>query len=69
MGEIVTCEIHYDRYRPLVQQRWREQKTPGSGTLYYLGAPLLAHALGLFGDPDLVPAALPLHPHPHEQIG
>ncbi len=51
LGEISTYEVHYDRYRPVVKNRWREQQVPGSGTLYDLGAHLIDQALTLFGFP------------------
>jgi len=54
LGEITTCEIHYDRFRPEVNSRWREQPLPGSGTLYDLGAHLIDQALFLFGTPQTV---------------
>ncbi|MFP5390899.1 MAG: oxidoreductase [Gammaproteobacteria bacterium] len=54
LGSIVYFESHFDRYRPLVRQRWREQDLPGSGMLYDLGAHLIDQALVLFGQPDSV---------------
>jgi scyllo-inositol 2-dehydrogenase (NADP+) len=54
LGEITTYEAHYDRFRPAVQNRWREQPMPGSGTLYDLGAHLIDQALFLFGTPGTV---------------
>jgi scyllo-inositol 2-dehydrogenase (NADP+) len=56
LGEITTYQSHYDRYRPNVRQRWRENDLPGSGTLYDLGAHLIDQALVLFGMPDTVSA-------------
>lgn len=54
LGEISTYEAHYDRYRPTVRNRWREQAGPGSGTLYDLGSHLIDQALFLFGIPTTV---------------
>lgn len=51
LGPVMTYEAHYDRYRPNVQPRWREQPLPGSGILYDLGSHLLDQALQLFGPP------------------
>ncbi|MBI3899250.1 MAG: oxidoreductase [Gammaproteobacteria bacterium] len=51
LGEINTYESHFDRYRPDVRQRWREQDVPGGGILYDLGSHLLDQALVLFGRP------------------
>ncbi len=54
LGEVITYECHYDRFRPEVQKRWREDPLPGSGTLYDLGAHLIDQALCLFGAPESV---------------
>lgn len=54
LGEVLTYESHFDRYRPGVRQRWREQDLPGSGILYDLGSHLIDQALALFGSPDSV---------------
>ncbi|MEL5410372.1 oxidoreductase [Serratia nevei] len=52
LGEVVYFESHFDRYRPQVRQRWREQGGAGSGIWYDLGPHLLDQALQLFGKPD-----------------
>jgi scyllo-inositol 2-dehydrogenase (NADP+) len=54
LGEVNTYEVHYDRYRPTVNDRWRERPIAGSGTLYDLGSHLIDQALFLFGTPDSV---------------
>jgi predicted dehydrogenase len=51
LGEIHTYEARFDRYRPEVRKRWREQDLPGSGSLYDLGSHLIDQALQLFGLP------------------
>lgn len=58
LGAVMTYEAHYDRYRPEVQARWREQPLPGSGILFDLGSHLLDQALQLFGPPDSLSADL-----------
>ncbi|CAM3188373.1 oxidoreductase [Paenibacillus lupini] len=58
LGDIASYETHYDRYRPQVSDRWREQAGPGSGMLYDLGAHLIDQALHLFGKPVSVYADL-----------
>jgi scyllo-inositol 2-dehydrogenase (NADP+) len=58
LGDLVTYEAHFDRYRPAVQNRWREQNEPGSGILYDLGSHLIDQALVLFGAPRTVWADL-----------
>lgn len=58
LGDIASYETHYDRYRPQVSDRWREQAGPGSGMLYDLGAHLIDQALHLFGKPASVYADL-----------
>jgi predicted dehydrogenase len=54
VGEIVHFESHFDRYRPEVRDRWREQAVAGSGVWYDLGPHLVDQALQLFGVPDRV---------------
>lgn len=56
LGTINTYEAHFDRYRPEVRKRWREEDLPGAGTLYDLGSHLIDQALLLFGLPDSVSA-------------
>ena len=54
LGRVVHYEAHFDRYRPLVRQRWRESSVPGGGLWYDLGAHLLDEALCLFGVPQAI---------------
>jgi len=54
LGEIVHFESHYDRFRPDVRVRWREQPGPGSGIWYDLGCHLVDQALQLFDVPDFI---------------
>jgi len=49
LGRIVTCQSHFDRYRPVVRDRWRE--APGAGVWQDLGPHLIDQALNLFGRP------------------
>ena len=49
LGRIVTYESHFDRYRPVVRDRWREG--PGAGVWQDLGPHLIDQALVLFGRP------------------
>ncbi len=52
LGEIYHYEVNYDRWRPIVQSRWREQDTAGAGILYDLGSHMIDQMLILFGEPD-----------------
>ncbi|MFD1737014.1 oxidoreductase [Bacillus salitolerans] len=54
LGEINTYQAHFDRYRPVVRDRWKENEGPGSGSLYDLGSHLIDQALHLFGEPHFV---------------
>jgi predicted dehydrogenase len=54
LGDVVHFESHYDRFRPTVMHRWREQGGPGSGIWFDLGAHLVDQALQLFGIPEAV---------------
>lgn len=58
LGDVITYEAHFDRYRPEVRHRWREQAVPGGGILYDLGSHLIDQALLLFGLPESVGAVL-----------
>ncbi|MEQ9860110.1 oxidoreductase [Pectobacterium cacticida] len=51
LGDVVYMESHFDRFRPEVRQRWREDGSEGSGIWYDLGPHLLDQALQLFGLP------------------
>lgn len=54
LGDIHRFESHFDRFRPLVRQRWREQPGPGTGIWFDLGPHLVDQALQLFGLPEAV---------------
>lgn len=56
LGEIVQYESHFDRFRPVVRDRWRE--APGAGALLDLGPHLIDQALTLFGPPTSIFADL-----------
>jgi scyllo-inositol 2-dehydrogenase (NADP+) len=58
LGRLYTFESHYDRFRPEVRARWKEEGDPGAGTLYDLGAHIIDQALTLFGMPASVLADL-----------
>jgi len=52
LGRPVYVESHFDRYRPQVRERWREQPVPGAGLWVDLGSHLVDQAVQLFGQPD-----------------
>jgi scyllo-inositol 2-dehydrogenase (NADP+) len=54
LGEINTYEVHFDRFTPIVSNKWKEQQGHGSGMLYDLGSHLIDQALYLFGLPQFV---------------
>jgi predicted dehydrogenase len=54
LGDIVHFESHFDRYRPLVRDRWRERPGAGSGAWFDLGSHLVDQALQLFGKPQAI---------------
>jgi predicted dehydrogenase len=54
LGRIVHFESHFDRYRPVGKNRWRESGVAGAGLWYDLGPHLLDQALQLFGKPDAI---------------
>lgn len=51
LGNISYVESRYDRFRPEVKKRWKEDDVPGSGILWDLGAHLIDQVLLLFGSP------------------
>lgn len=56
VGRVVHFESHFDRFRPHVRERWREDGSAGSGIWYDLGPHLVDQALVLFGAPESVDA-------------
>ena len=54
LGALRHLESHFDRYRPQVQDRWRESSIDGGGLWYDLGIHLADQALQLFGMPSSV---------------
>lgn len=54
VGSVTHFESHFDRFRPEVWGRWREQPRPGSGAWFDIGPHLVDQALQLFGLPDRV---------------
>ncbi len=56
IGRVVHFESHFDRFRPQVRARWREDGSAGSGIWYDLGPHLVDQALQLFGRPEAISA-------------
>ena len=54
LGRVVQVASHFDRYRPVVPVRWREQNLPGSGLWFDLGPHLVDQALVAWGLPDAI---------------
>ncbi|GGP24240.1 oxidoreductase [Silvimonas amylolytica] len=54
LGRVVHFESHFDRFRPVVRQRWREAAGLGNGLWFDLGPHLVDQALQLFGHPEAV---------------
>ena len=54
IGKVKHFESHFDRFRPEVRVRWREQNVPGSGLWFDLGPHLIDQTLQLFGLPQSV---------------
>ncbi|QSQ24105.1 oxidoreductase [Pyxidicoccus parkwayensis] len=61
LGRVTHMESRFDRFRPEVRARWREQDVPGAGVWFDLGPHLVDQALYLFGLPETVSAALGKH--------
>jgi scyllo-inositol 2-dehydrogenase (NADP+) len=58
LGRLTVFESHFDRFRPLVRQRWREDAQRGGGLLFDLGPHLVDQALALFGKPQTISATV-----------
>ncbi|WP_124093610.1 oxidoreductase [Burkholderia gladioli] len=58
LGRLTLFESHFDRFRPQIRQRWREDATRGGGLLFDLGPHLIDQALVLFGRPETVGATV-----------
>ena len=56
LGAINALHARWDRFRPVVADRWREHDEPGAGVLHDLGSHLIDQALQLFGWPDWIQA-------------
>lgn len=56
LGDIKVFESHFDRFRPIAQERWQDSGGEGGGILYGLGPHLIDQALFLFGLPSAVTA-------------
>ena len=60
LGEVTEFHSNFNRHRPQVVDRWREQDQPGSGLWFDLGPHLLDQALQLFGMPQAIFADITL---------
>lgn len=58
IGPVVHFESHFDRFRPVPRDRWREDGGAGSGIWFDLGPHLIDQVLLLFGAPAAVSADL-----------
>jgi predicted dehydrogenase len=56
LGDIAVFESHYDRFRPIVTDRWKDQRD--GGVWADLGPHLIDQAVQLFGTPIVVYADL-----------
>lgn len=54
LGNIVEYEVHYDRFRNVINETWKEKDTPGTGLLYDLGSHLIDQAQCIFGMPSSI---------------
>lgn len=58
LGRIALAQLHWDRFRPQVADRWRDRPVAGAGLLFDLGPHLVDQALLLFGRPESISADL-----------
>ncbi|UTA48034.1 oxidoreductase [Simiduia sp. 21SJ11W-1] len=58
LGALRYFESRFDRFRPIVRNRWRENAGAGAGIWFDLGPHLVDQALCLFGWPTAITARL-----------
>jgi len=58
LGDLVQLDSRFDRFRPEVRARWREDDVPGGGLWYDLAPHVIDQSLQLFGLPDSVSARI-----------
>ncbi len=58
LGQVTHYELHQDRFRPNVRQRWRENPGPGSGLWFDLGPHMIDATIYLFGMPEAIQGSL-----------
>jgi scyllo-inositol 2-dehydrogenase (NADP+) len=56
LGKVHTYAARWDRFRPQIQDRWKDRPGPGAGLLHDLGSHLIDQVLCLFGRPEWVQA-------------
>ncbi|MDI9409633.1 MAG: Gfo/Idh/MocA family oxidoreductase, partial [Candidatus Pacebacteria bacterium] len=56
IGRPLLADLHFDRYRPLPKDNWREKPEPGAGLYFDLAPHLIDQARQLFGDPASITA-------------
>jgi scyllo-inositol 2-dehydrogenase (NADP+) len=55
LGEILNFEIHFNRFKPLLNpKKWKEVVSPASGIIYDLGSHIIDQVIVLFGVPQHV---------------
>ncbi|MEG9431065.1 oxidoreductase [Terriglobus sp. ADX1] len=58
LGQVTHYELHMDRFRPNVRQRWREDPGPGAGLWFDLGPHMIDASMYLFGMPHAIQGSL-----------
>lgn len=58
LGQLKQLESRFDRFRPEVQDRWREQPGVGTGIFWDLGPHVIDQVLALLGTPDWLSASI-----------
>jgi predicted dehydrogenase len=58
LGELKHLDSRFDRFRPVAQDRWREQPGVGTGIFWDLGPHVIDQVLALSGTPDWINASV-----------
>lgn len=56
LGEVVSFQMRWDRWRPDVADRWRERDAPGAGMLFDFAPHMFDQAIAIIGRPEWVMA-------------
>ncbi|HOO74671.1 MAG: Gfo/Idh/MocA family oxidoreductase [Thermotogae bacterium] len=51
LGEVMSIESNFPRFRPEINDKWKEKKDTATGLVYDIGSHLIDQMLSVYGDP------------------